>query len=731
MDITFLGSLLLTLLVSCLLIYSTWNKLYRKRNLPPGPTPLPLLGNILQIKRGELVKSLLEFGKKYGPVYTLYFGPRRVVVLCGYQAVKEALIDQADEFSNRGKQSNTDSFVQGFGVVFSNGERWKQLRRFSLTTLRNFGMGKRSIEERIQEEAQCLMAEVRSYKGKSFDPTSILVQCVSNVISSVVFGSRFEYNNKNLQTLLSLFAATFTDMSSPWGQLHEMLPMVMKYIPGPHHRINKHLNKLLEFVSKRVKNNEETLDPDSPRDYIDCFLIKMQQEKQNPMSNFHMKNLLMTVLNLFFAGTETVSTTLRHGFLILLKYPEIEAKLHEEIDHVIGQNRSPTIEDRSQMPYTDAVIHEIQRFSDVIPMNVPHSVTKDTKFRGYDIPKGTDVYPLLCAVLRDPKQFTTPNKFNPNHFLDERGHFKKNEAFMPFSTGKRICLGEGLARMELFLFLTTILQNFKLSSKTQFTESDITPKMNGFANYPIPYQLSFIPYGSLHSKTLTNVKELGCLNENEKNPETPFDTVNLVATVFDMFLGGAETTALSINFGFLILIKFPEIQECLHEEIDQVIGRARDPVVEDKNNTPYLNAFLHEALRFSDVLPMGVARRATKDVNFRGFLIPKGMDILPMLTTVLHDPSHFETPSVFNVKHFLDENGKFKKNNAFLAFDAGKRNCIGESLVRLEIYIFFAIILQKFTLKATVDPKDLDINPVECGFESLPPVHEIMFIPRE
>ncbi|XP_063287250.1 cytochrome P450 2G1-like isoform X2 [Pelobates fuscus] len=435
MDITFLGSLLLTLLVSCLLIYSTWNLMYRKRNLPPGPTPLPLLGNILQIKRGEMVKSLLEFGKKYGPVYTLYFGPRRVVVLCGYQAVKEALIDQADEFSNRGKQPNTDSFIQGLGVVFSNGERWKQLRRFSLTTLRNFGMGKRSIEERIQEEAQCLVAELRSYKGKSFDPTSILVQCVSNVISSVVFGNRFEYNNKNLQTLLSLFAAIFTDLSSPCGQLNEMLPMVMKYIPGPHHRINKNFIKLIEFVSKRVKNNEDTLDPDSPRDYIDCFLIKMQQEKQNPMSNFHMKNLLMTVLNLFFGGTETVSTTLRHGFLILLKYPEIEAKLHEEIDHVIGQNRSPTIEDRSQMPYTDAVIHEIQRFSDVLPMNVPHSVTKDTKLRGYDIPKGTDVYPLLCAVLRDPKQFTTPNKFNPNHFLDEHGHFKKNEAFMPFSAG--------------------------------------------------------------------------------------------------------------------------------------------------------------------------------------------------------------------------------------------------------------------------------------------------------
>ncbi|MEE6508486.1 hypothetical protein FKM82_021269, partial [Ascaphus truei] len=341
----------------------------------------------------------LQLSEKYGSVYTLYFGSRPVIILCGYKAVKEALIDQGDEFSGRGRLPTVDRIIQGYGVVLSSGERWKQLRRFSLMTLRNFGMGRRSIEERIQEEAQSLVEELKTYKQSPVNPTNIFAQAVSNVICSIVFGNRYEYDDVKFLKLLNMFNETFILMSSTWGQLQDMMPMIINHVPGPHQKIEKLLTKQLEFISETVKVNQDTLDPSSPRDFIDCFLIKMQQDKQNATSEFTMKNLLMSVLNLFFAGTETVSSTLRHGFLILIKYPDIQAKLHEEIDRVIGQNRAPNIEDRGKMPYTDAVIHEIQRFSDVVPLNVPHSVTKDTHFRGYTIPKGTDVYPLLCALL--------------------------------------------------------------------------------------------------------------------------------------------------------------------------------------------------------------------------------------------------------------------------------------------------------------------------------------------
>nr|XP_056701801.1 cytochrome P450 2G1-like [Euleptes europaea] len=480
-------------LAICLVVLTAKRKMSSHGRLPPGPMPLPLIGNFLQITASQTFNSLVKLHEKYGPVFTVYFGTRPVVVLCGHDAVKEALVDKAEEFSGRKTMPTLERTFHEHGVVFSNGERWKQLRRFSLTVLRNFGMGKKSIEQRIQEEAQFLLEEFRKANEKPFEPTYFLSRAVSNVICSIVFGNRFDYEDKEFQALMEMMNNSFREMSTAWAQIYDIYASILKYFPGPHTKIYDILEDMRLFIAKRVKKNQETLDLNSPRDFIDCFLIQMEKEKNNPTSEFNVKNLELTTLNLFFAGTETVSSTLRYGFLLLMKYPQIQAKMHEEIDRVIGQNRAPNIEDRNQMPYTDAVIHEVQRVSDLIPMDVPHMVTRDTEFRGYIIPKGTEVYPMLSTVLNDPSKFKNPRTFNPGNFLYDDGRFKKNDAFVPFSSGKRICLGEALARMELFLFFTTILQSFRLKPVVPPEVIDTTPMESGFANIAPIYQMCMVP----------------------------------------------------------------------------------------------------------------------------------------------------------------------------------------------------------------------------------------------
>ncbi|XP_069063351.1 cytochrome P450 2F2-like [Pleurodeles waltl] len=493
MDTTTLLSILLSTLISMLLLYSVWKKNSKWRNLPPGPTPWPIFGNMMEVKLTDIIKSMVELSKKYGPIYTFYLGSRPTVVLCGYEILKEALIDNAEEFSGRGEFPAVQMYSKGNGIVYGTGERWRHLRRFAISTLKNFGMGKRSLEDRIKEEAQYMIAEFRKSKGQPIDPTFGFSAAGSNIICSLVFGDRFEYEDKEFLNLLYLINNNWHLMSSTWGQLLFVFPKIMKHIPGPHRKIYSNYQELGAFVAKRLKQNRDTLDPNHPRDFIDSFLLKIEQEKKNPNSHFNYETMLKTTVNVFFAGTETVGSTLRYGFRILLRHPEIEEKVHEEIDSVIGRDRQPSMEDRTKMPYTEAVIYEIQRYADIVPMSVPHTVTRDIKFRGYDLPEGLNIIPLLCTSQFDPTKFKNPTQFDPTHFLDENGLFKKNEAFMAFSAGKRICLGESLALMELFLFFTTILQNFKLKALVHPKDIDITPESSGLGNIPRPYKICFLP----------------------------------------------------------------------------------------------------------------------------------------------------------------------------------------------------------------------------------------------
>ncbi|XP_004625547.1 cytochrome P450 2C18-like [Octodon degus] len=484
---------ILVLGVSCLLLLSLWRQSSGRGKLPPGPAPLPLVGNILQIDVRDISKSFASLSKVYGPVFTLYLGMKPSVVLHGYEAVKEALIDFGEDFAGRGSFAVSERVNKGLGILFSNGNTWKEMRRFSIMTLRNFGMGKRSVEDRVQEEARCLVEELRKTNGEPCDPTFLLGCAPCNVICSIIFRKRFDYKDEDFLNLMEKFNENLRLLSLPWMQVCNAFPFIIDYLPGIHNKILKNFAYVKDYVLERVKEHQESLDIDNPLDFIDCFLIKMEQEKHSPQSEFTIASLIATVTDMFGAGTETTSTTLRYGLLLLLKHAEVTAKVQEEIERVIGRERTPCMQDRSHMPYTDAVVHEVQRYIDLVPNNLSHAVTRDVKFRGYVLPKGTTVITSLTSVLYDDKEFPHPEKFDPGHFLDDSGNFKKSDYFMPFSTGKRMCAGEGLARMELFLFLTTILQNFKLKPLVDPKDIDTTPITSGFGHVPPSYQLCFLP----------------------------------------------------------------------------------------------------------------------------------------------------------------------------------------------------------------------------------------------
>ncbi|XP_019201262.1 cytochrome P450 2K1 isoform X4 [Oreochromis niloticus] len=376
----------------------------------------------------------MELSRKYGSVFTVYLGPKKVVILAGYKTVKEALVDYDEVFGDRISLKVLDDYSQGHGLLWSNGETWKEMRRFALTNLRDFGMGKRACEDKIIEECQHLIDIFENFKGEAFDTTHPIIYAVSNITCSIVYGSRFEYNDPEFTSMID--------------------------------RVNRNA-KILGSPSIQVC-----------RGFVDAFLVRKQNLEESGITNshFHDDNLLITVMNLFAAGTETTSTTLRWGLLLMAKYPKMQDEVQEELRRVIG-DRQVQVADRKNLPFTDAVIHEIQRLSSIVPTALPHKTTRDVTFQGHFIEKGTTVFPLLTSVLHDPNEWERPHSFYPAHFLDKEKKFVKRDAFIPFSAGRRICLGESLARMELFLFFTTLLQHFRFTPAPGVSEEelDLTP----------------------------------------------------------------------------------------------------------------------------------------------------------------------------------------------------------------------------------------------------------------
>uniref|UniRef100_A0A8C5RJU1 Cytochrome P450 n=1 Tax=Laticauda laticaudata TaxID=8630 RepID=A0A8C5RJU1_LATLA len=458
------------LFIVFLLIFWVFRFQQERARFPPGPTPWFFLGNLLQKDALPLYKTYPKLAKKYGPVFTIWLGPKPLVVVCGYEAVKDALITHSEEFGGRSPVPILDEVTKGYGIIGED-ERWKILRRFTLTTLRNFGMGKKSMAERMSEEAHCLVEKISSFEGQPFDVIPTIAAAVSNVMCAVIFGKRFSYDDKIFTETLEILKGFIGFFLSAPGMVYSAMPRLMKFLPGPHNRAVTDCTKICDYIRTRVDSHKKTLDPDNPRDFIDCFLIKLEKEQNSNV--ICMEDLVMTVFELLIAGTDSTANAISYGIILLARFPEIQAKMQQEIDDVVGPNRQPTMEDKVKLSYTNAFAHEMLRFQPGSSENFPRTTTQNVIFKGHFIPQGTTVLPLWASVHFDPLCWDNPRTFDPAHFLNKNGEFQKKDAYLPFSAGKRVCPGESLANMEIFISVTSLLQNFTFELTMDPKEIDL------------------------------------------------------------------------------------------------------------------------------------------------------------------------------------------------------------------------------------------------------------------
>ncbi|GFN77615.1 cytochrome p450 2j5 [Plakobranchus ocellatus] len=479
--------------------YWAWSKLqpkYRKYNIPPFPIKRTfLLGHLPAWVKSDDLDNIKKFREKAGDIFSLDLAGNLVVVVSGYDAVKEVVVNRWVEAPDRSALPADYAIGESdLGILNVKGESWKKERGTMLAILRSFGRGENVLEEKIKEECDISMEEIAKFKGQPVDARHLFNAAISSVFCSVMVGKRFDHNDPHFGKIIEHFK--YSLHNTPGFALNFIID-IAKHLPFDlfgfrawmdsifYTRTHFSVPYINEAKSRFAKGEAST-------SYVVSYLEKMRQEvAKKSRSALNEENLHATIRTLFGAGTDTVSTAIYWCVLLCLHHPEIQDKVCKEISERVGQNRPVTIHDRPSLPYLEAVIRETQRYASVVSI-VGREVKNNFKLNNYTIPADSLVLLNFHSVHHDAKTWGDPEKFRPERFLDAKGNLIHQEELVPFGLGRRMCPGENFAKMELFIFMSSLFQRFRFEPENSSGE---LPSLRGCFSIvlsPESYKVRFI-----------------------------------------------------------------------------------------------------------------------------------------------------------------------------------------------------------------------------------------------
>lgn len=324
-------------------------------NYPPGPNWLPFLGSALAVykirkRTGYLYTATAELAKNFGPVIGLRIGRDRQVIAYGYDAIKQMLTD--DDFSGRPTGIFYEARTWGTrrGVLLTDEIFWQEQRKFVIRHLRDFGFGRRDMGEMVESEAEDLVKSVmnKMVDGKAIIPMAdIFGVSVLNTLWMMMAGVRYNPEDKELKTLQAILSELFSNIDMI-GCLFSQFPFLRFVAPdfSGYNGYKKTHVQIWKFLRDELDKHLKSHKPNAPRDFMDVYIDMLNSPEKK--SSFSESQLLAICMDLFMAGSETTSKTLGFCFLYLLLYPEVMKKAQEEIDQVVGRDRTPLLSDRAK-----------------------------------------------------------------------------------------------------------------------------------------------------------------------------------------------------------------------------------------------------------------------------------------------------------------------------------------------------------------------------------------------
>ena len=489
----FSGGMLLTFLI----IFTVFVIASRKpRGIPPSPSwTLPFVGDLPLLITGDILKTFRKLRSRHGDIFSFYMGRKLTIVINSYKLIYGAGVTKGAIFSGRPQNFFSYASIKGGrGIIMSEGPFWHRQRRFIHERLNKLGFGKSSFESKILKEVTSFIDVLRNTNGQPFDVKETIHASMANIIFSLVCGRRHDYKDPVFQKILKSMDDNLTIFLQV-SMLNTCFPF-LKYLPfDPFNmKVNQNQNDIFQAYTIKLYNEhmqKMNLDKDrSSDDLMDAYIDQTEQSQHGEnQSDFSFDQLHAVMTELLAAGAETSATVFRWAILYLINNPDIKQRLQSDIDNVVGSHNQPCLADRQKLPFVEAFIMEVLRKANVAPFGMPRAILGDSDviFEGYRIPKDSVVFFNYETALLDPEAFQEPESFKPERFLDKSGHLLKPNELIPFGIGRRVCLGEQVAKMELFLFLTTMIREFNLLPEDEDRLPTLKAEL-GITNAPMDYK---------------------------------------------------------------------------------------------------------------------------------------------------------------------------------------------------------------------------------------------------
>ncbi|XP_039286678.1 methyl farnesoate epoxidase isoform X1 [Nilaparvata lugens] len=469
----------------------------KPRHFPPGPKWLPFVGNLFEFlqlhKKLKYVHLVWQhWAETYGPIVGVKLGLDTIVVISDYKLASELLALNEYEGRPDGFLFRLRAFGKRLGVVFTDGPFGLEQRKFCLKQLKLNGFGKSSMEDLIGQEVSEFSAYLASKCGKGLQDIYHTINVhVMNVLWSMIAGKRFSHTDEKLTLLLEQIHTSFCLQDMSGGVLNQV--PIYRFFGAGKQIFNKHkhvVSLLNSFLKETIDEHRINLDPENINDVIDAYLLEIQQRNSENDFSFTEDQLIVTLMDLFMAGSDSTTNTISFLVEMLTQHPDVQQRAQNEIDSVC-RGRDVCLADRKQLDYVEAVIMEVQRFCNVAPLTIPHRTKEKVKLDKYIIPKDTTVLVNLYSIHMDNKYWQDPETFRPERFLDSEGRVKFVDRLIPFGMGRRRCLGETLGRASVFKFVTAILKNFNLTAADTIAKK-FSP-IDGAILFPSPFTVQITP----------------------------------------------------------------------------------------------------------------------------------------------------------------------------------------------------------------------------------------------